>query len=551
MLLHGPGVPRPVLMVPMTVLTEILSPLLRRPLLCLALLWMAGIVLAAHISFPWGAWGTAAGILLTIWLLISRLHPAIAHCAFASAVLCLGAALHTWQSTPPPPDTPAYLPAGGVTLIGYPQEMPSVTPNGWTGLFRVTKRRTGEHWSTARNTILLRGRGTVPAPGRCYLLLAAVQPPEESRNPFGFSQKAWLAERGVRYLATAYTVQPLPQPAPMPGLQRWRQLICDRLAATMPGAHGSAYAQLFNSILLGMRGAALPEQMTEQFRRAGTIHLVVVSGSQVALLAMVLLFPLWLIPHGRERTTYPYARRLLLLFSLPILALYVALADRGPSIDRALLMVLLSALAIFLALSRYAQTRSFRPDALTLLAAAALVLLTARTVLLFSPSFQLSFGAVLGLITITPTLMRLLRHLFGHVSLLPSATLGAQLMTYPILAWHFGAIPLLGPLSNLIAVPVVTLLLPNGLVTLVFSLCAPPLAMALNQVNLLLLRLFLTTSAVTAQCPGAELHWVIRSGWPVVIYLLLLAVLVTGLSRWADSIDRNWQVPAGREPCMW
>ncbi|HOF89563.1 MAG TPA: ComEC/Rec2 family competence protein, partial [Armatimonadota bacterium] len=425
------------------------------------------------------------------------------------------------------------------------------TDYGWRMPFRLTARAVGDHWVEAAGAVYLTGRELPPEPGRRWRVRGRVLPAEEVGNPFGFAWSAYLAERDLTASMRAYAAAPLGDSAPASRLYVVRAGLSERLAASMPAVYGPLYAQLLDSLVLGVYGSPLPPALTEQFRRAGTIHLMVVSGSQVALLGGILLFPLWLSVSGRARTTYPRARTLLLLCSLPILGLYVALADRGASVDRALLMGLLMTLAVFLALSPLARTRAFHPDGLTLLGAAALVILIGRPATLFGPSMQLSFAAVCGLLTLTPVFMRLLHPRLGPVALLVSATLGAQLMTYPVLAWHFGAIPLLAPLTNLVAVPLVALLLPLGLLTLVFATVVPPVAVLLNMINVPLLNGLLFVSAAAARLPFASLPLVVRSPWLILLYLALLAAGALALSRWLDTREDEWAIPAGREPVMW
>jgi competence protein ComEC len=278
---------------------------------------------------------------------------------------------------------------------------------------------------------------------------------------------------------------------------------------------------------------------------------MVVSGSQIALLGGLLVLPLWLAASGRVQTTYPRARLILLGCSLPILGAYVALADRGVSVDRALFMALLGIVAVILALSPLARRRTFRPDGLTLLSAAALVILVARPAALFGPSMQLSFAAVFGLLTVTPLFMRLLRRRLGPLALLCAATLGAQLMTYPVLAWHFGNIPLLAPLTNLVAVPVAAVLLPLGLLTITAAALVPPVAVLLNHVNVAFLDILLGVSAAAARLPFASLPVVVRSPWLLLLFLAVVGAAGWWLSRWLDSREEEWAVPEGREPAMW
>jgi competence protein ComEC len=324
-----------------------------------------------------------------------------------------------------------------------------------------------------------------------------------------------------------------------------------QLTARMTGEYGAITAQFLCGIVFGGHGESLPQSITEPFRRAGTIHLLVVSGSQLALLGGVLLLPLWYSKYGRSRTSYPRLRVLLLLLSLPVLFAFVALADRGPSIDRALLMALLGMIALFLAFSPLARRRSFRPDSLTLLAAATLVLLISRPVMLENPAMQLSLLAVLGFIIVSPVLLRLLRQLFGTFAIVPAMSLGAQLMTAPVLAWQFGTISLIGPLTNLLAIPLVAVLAPLGMLTLLCTAIVPPFAVLLNSVNVPLVRLLIMMNVYAARVPGAECCWPLRSLWAVLGYYLVLGGAVSVLARWAQRLEQDWGVPAGREPRMW
>lgn len=535
----------------MHVMTKLLAPFCRRPLLLLTLLWMGGILCSSHLPLPWLSWVIAAALFLLAWVLTQQFPGMAARAALAGAVVCLAAGMSAWQSAPTTAQSVRYLPQGGVIVQGYPLAAPTDTAMGWQVTFRVTARREGAYWRRAICDIYLIGRETPPAPGHMQQVFGKVLPADEPGNPYGLSWPAYLRERNLAYAVLAYTTSPLPAPAPTSRLLSLRGYLERRLTATMPGAYGALNAQVLGSILLGVHGAALPAQITDQFRRAGTIHLMVVSGSQVALLGGLLLFPLWLVSYGRARTTFPRVRIVLLLLSFLALGSYVALADRGPSVDRALLMCLLGMLSLFLTLSPLARRRSFRPDSLTLLAASALVLLVCRPALLFSPAMQLSYGAVLGLITVTPVCMRLLHHALGPLALLPATALGAQVMTVPILAWHFGAISLIGLFTNLLAVPLVGVLVPLGLLTLLCAAVAPPLAVLLNHLNVPLVQLLLLANTRAAGLSWAMCPWPLRSGWAVLMYYAAVCLAMVGLSRWTDRVDRDWRIPAGREPRMW
>jgi len=533
------------------VVSSLFSPLLRRPLLCLTLAWLAGMLLAGSLPIPWAGWLLAAGILLAAWVLTARGETQFAGLLLLPTLLCLGAARQAWHAQPLRPADLRYLPAGPVILLGYPEGAATETGAGWHGAFRLLAIEAHGQRRPAAGLLYLSGRTDPPLGGNYYRVTGQVRSVDAPGNPVGFSLRAYLLEHHYTYAVRAHTLTLLPGRAPTPWPARWRETLQRRLAATMPGSYPDLYAQLLTSVLLGIHGAALPDEFTHQFRRAGIIHLMVVSGSQVALLSSFLLFPLWFIPRGRAGSTYPVLRVVMLALALPGLGLYLALADRGPSVDRALLMVLLTMLAVFLGFSPLARYRAFHPDGLTLLALAALVITAANPALLGNPGLQLSFAAVLGLLTITTPLRRLLEIPLGKAAIWPAATLGAQLLTVPVLAWHFGVIPVLAVVTNLVAVPAVALLMPLGLCALCCALVCPPLALAVNYLNLGLLHGLLAVGQATAAIPWAEWHWVVRSPLVIIAYLLGVAVATRLLASWADRAAERWPIAAGREPAMW
>src|SRR5215216_4077647 len=151
----------------------------------------------------------------------------------------------------------------------------------------------------------------------------------------------------------------------------------------------------------------------------------------------------------------PLARGLALL---GLVALYVPLAGAGPSLQRAGVMGIAGIAAM--TLSRPAS----RWYALLLAAAVTLALNPRASA---DPGWQLSFVAVAGILTVGRPLAgafgraggELLRHpphparltLVRGLADAVAITLAATIATAPIVAFHFGAVPLAGLVANLLA----------------------------------------------------------------------------------------------------
>jgi competence protein ComEC len=166
-------------------------------------------------------------------------------------------------------------------------------------------------------------------------------------------------------------------------------------------------------------------------RRSGLAHFVAVSGSNVALFLGLLAFAAGPLALGPKR------RALLGLAALPV---YVAATRFEPSVVRAAFMagVALGGRLLGVVLETW-QLLSFAVTALVLI----------DPTLTSNVGFQLSVGATAGVLAGA-------RWPLGSRAMRPLAvTLGAQLAVAPLLLVHFGTVPLLSPLVNLVAAPMV------------------------------------------------------------------------------------------------
>lgn len=249
-------------------------------------------------------------------------------------------------------------------------------------------------------------------------------------------------------------------------------------------------------LLLGMTDGdteLLDEQTMEEFRTTGLAHLVAVSGSNVAvLLALVMVASRALIPRGRW---------LRALVAVPPLAFFAFLTGLEPSVLRA-------TVSAGIALAVVAGGRT--TDALHAAAFAFVALVLLQPDILFHPGFQLSFGATLGLIMWARPLTERIATVLPDarparaLAIAAGTTVAAQIAVAPLLAWHFGRVPALGGLANLVAVPLAGVVMVGGVVTLTAASLVPFLDWAPATMRLLV-DVILGAAHVFAHVPGASL----------------------------------------------
>ena len=221
-------------------------------------------------------------------------------------------------------------------------------------------------------------------------------------------------------------------------------------------------AGLFKAFILGDK-AVISEELSDKFRQSGLSHIVAISGTHITLLSGMLFFLLLAVGLSRRQAFYAV---------LPLLVFYVLLAGVPPSAVRAGFMG-------FLVLLAFHVGRLNRLDHSLILSAAVMLLINPK-LLVFDIGFQLSFAAVLGMIYLYPVIDRFFERCHRdrskavkYISQMLALTLAAQVLTTPILFWHFRQISLVAPLANLFAVWIAPFIMGLGLLAAALSVLMP------------------------------------------------------------------------------
>jgi competence protein ComEC len=232
----------------------------------------------------------------------------------------------------------------------------------------------------------------------------------------------------------------------------------------------------------------LPRELRDVFAASGLAHLIAISGSHIALLAVVIFF---------GTTALGLSRLLASIATVLLSAAFLALVEFPASGIRSVLMVAV----VFWA---YASGRRVQ-GARALLLAAAVMTATNPRLLLGDIGFQLSVLAMWGLLVLYPflTLPFRARRDFFNLRTIILLTLAAEIATAPLVAYTFGRLSVVGLLTNIVAIPLFPLLLVAGLVTA--TLGAVPVAQALiTPFSYGVATLFVRLGELAAEAPGAR-----------------------------------------------
>lgn len=313
-------------------------------------------------------------------------------------------------------------------------------------------------------------------PGDHVSLRARLSPPPEPAMPgaYDFARQAWFERLGAVGFALAPPERaqaPTAAPADLrlrAAVNRLRAAISRRIMAAIPGERGA----IADALITGERGA-ITERTNAAFRDSGLFHVLSISGLHMTIMAgavfVAVRFLLSLIPALALRA--PIKKWAAVAATLGALA-YLSISGGSLPTVRSFVMIQIMFVAILLD----------RPAlALRNVALAALLILLVTPESIIDVSFQMSFAAVVALVSAyeairdrrraEPRATSGRRMLFGPLLLLGgivASTLIASAAVAPLGAYHFHKSQQYAALANLIAIPIVNLvIMPLALASLV------------------------------------------------------------------------------------
>ena len=304
--------------------------------------------------------------------------------------------------------------------------------------------------------------GDIPEIGHSIKTTAYVTPPQGPVEPdgFDFRRHAYFQSLGgVGYARKGF--ERIDAPREQRFWKDRQRRLSNFIAEHMP-ERSLGFAQ---AIISGDR-LNLSLQVIEDLRRTNLAHLLAISGLHMGLLTTVVFGLLRMIcvviPIGHIRW---HARSIAAFGAILAGVAYLGLSGNSIATRRAFVMI-----ACFFGgviLSRHALT-------LLSLALAALIILALRPEALYSPGFQMSFAATIALVSVFDFITRrgwvrsglVLNYITGAVV----SSVVAGLATAPIAAIHFNQISQIGYIANLLAVPVMALVVaPAAVIALALS----------------------------------------------------------------------------------
>lgn len=342
--------------------------------------------------------------------------------------------------------------------------------------------------------------------------IRAISPPS---NPYEFDYKAYLAVRGIHH-------QTFLKPDQWKLIDYSAKRSVSIFASTLQlhllskyqslGLNNTLYS-LLSAITLGYKND-LEAHTKQVFSQAGVMHVMALSGFNVAVIAFALNYLLFFLDRTR-------AGRIVKAFVVILTVwIFVFVTGLSPSVMRA--AVMLSFVIGGKMLHRQVNTYN-------ILFASAFLLLTLSPSLIYDVSFQLSFSAVLGILLFQPLISSIIKtkyFIINRLWQLFAVSCAAQLATLPLTLLYFHQFPLYFWLTNLYVVPLVSLIICIAGVFLLTSYVNPFMMLTGKLLSFLLVLLYKSVAFIEI-LPYALLENIHISGFQA--FLLMITIICCGL----------------------
>ena len=292
-----------------------------------------------------------------------------------------------------------------------------------------------------------------------YIIIKKIpQPITNSGNPGGFDYKRYASFQQVFHQVflkrNEWRALPIQKPGTFQGfLFTARDNVLQILRTYIKGKEALSIAE---ALLIGYN-EDLDKDLVQAYSNTGVVHIIAISGLHLGLIFFVLSWILNRVPLIRSSSSL---KAILLITSLWLFAL---LTGGSASVLRSAVMFT----TIIIGKSYFKNM-----PVSNCLSSSAFILLCYNPYFLWDVGFQLSYLAIFGILFIQQPLYKMIyikNRWLNKVWQMTTVTIAAQVLTFPVCLYYFHQFPVTFLFSNLVAVPLSTLILFSEIFLLIIS----------------------------------------------------------------------------------
>lgn len=324
--------------------------------------------------------------------------------------------------------------------------------------------------------------------------------PEEARNYKGYNYKQYLKTKKIIGTVELEKVKIL-KSSNGSFIHNIQKYIRDTINGTLTDEEGN----LLLAILLGDKDK-LSEDIQESFKTSNLSHMLAVSGAHVSYIILGLTYVLQNSIIGKKN-----GKIVCIIFLLA----FMAITNFTPSVTRACIMAILTLFSSII----YRKS-----DVYTNISVAALITLIFNPYSLLDLGFQLSYGGTIGIIIFIKRIQEKKSNskVINYIKQMALVSIYANIIIIPIMMYHFNTVSFTFIISNIMASPILGIIVITGFLFIITSITVKPLTRLIAIFIKPILSILIKISQICSKLPFSNILVVTPYMFNVISYYAII-----------------------------
>lgn len=324
--------------------------------------------------------------------------------------------------------------------------------------------------------------------------------PEEARNYKGYNYKQYLKTKKIIGTVELEKAKIL-KSSNGSFIHNIQKYIKDTINGTLTDEEGN----LLLAILLGDKDK-LSEDIQESFKTSNLSHMLAVSGAHVSYIILGLTYVLQNSIIGKKN-----GKIVCIIFLLA----FMAITNFTPSVIRACIMAILTLFSSII----YRKS-----DVYTNISVAALITLIFNPYSLLDLGFQLSYGGTIGIIIFIKRIQEKKSNskVINYIKQMALVSIYANIIIIPIMMYHFNTVSFTFIISNIMASPILGIIVITGFLFIIASITVKPLTRLIAIFIKPILSILIKISQICSKLPFSNILVVTPYMFNVISYYAII-----------------------------
>lgn len=324
--------------------------------------------------------------------------------------------------------------------------------------------------------------------------------PEEARNYKGYNYKQYLKTKKIIGTVELEKAKIL-KSSNGSFIHNIQKYIKDTINGTLTDEEGN----LLLAILLGDKDK-LSEDIQESFKTSNLSHMLAVSGAHVSYIILGLTYVLQNSIIGKKNG------KIVCIFFLLV---FMAITNFTPSVTRACIMAILTLFSSII----YRKS-----DVYTNISVAALITLIFNPYSLLDLGFQLSYGGTIGIIIFIKRIQEKKSNskVINYIKQMALVSIYANIIIIPIMMYHFNTVSFTFIISNIMASPILGIIVITGFLFIIASITVKPLTRLIAIFIKPILSILIKISQICSKLPFSNILVVTPYMFNVISYYAII-----------------------------